>query len=47
LLKKKNIKNRELSIKEKEIQSREKIEKMKADTALRIAQTNKNKYDKK
>jgi hypothetical protein len=42
-----NMKQKELSIKEKEIQSREKVEKMKADTALKIAKTNKNKYDKK
>jgi hypothetical protein len=42
-----NMKQKELSIKEQEIQSREKVEKMKADTALKIAKTNKNKYDKK
>ena len=42
-----NMKQKELSIKEHEIQSKEKIEKMKADTALKIAKTNKNKYDKK
>jgi hypothetical protein len=42
-----SMKQKELSIKEKEIQSREKVEKMKADTALKIAKTNKNKYDKK
>jgi hypothetical protein len=39
-------KAKELNIKEKEIQSKEKIEKMKADTALKVAKTNKNKYDK-
>jgi hypothetical protein len=42
-----NIKQKELSIKQQEIQSREKIEEMKAETALKIAKTNKNKYDKK
>lgn len=39
-------KSKELSLKEKEIASKEKIEKMKADTALKVAKTNKNKYDK-
>jgi hypothetical protein len=39
-------KARELSLKEKEIASKEKIEKLKADTALKVAKTNKNKYDK-
>lgn len=42
-----NMKQKELNIKEHEIQSREKVEKMKAETALKIAKTNKNKYDKK
>lgn len=39
-------KAKELTLKEKEIASKEKIEKMKADTALKVAKTNKNKYDK-
>jgi hypothetical protein len=34
------------NIKEKEIASKEKIEKLKAETALKVAKTNKNKYDK-
>jgi hypothetical protein len=39
-------KAKELNIKEKEIASKEKIEKLKAETALKVAKTNKNKYDK-
>jgi len=39
-------KAKELSLKEKEIASKEKIEKLKAETALKVAKTNKNKYDK-
>lgn len=39
-------KARELSLKEKEIASKEKIEKLKSETALKVAKTNKNKYDK-
>jgi hypothetical protein len=34
-------------IKKQEIQNKKEIEKMKADTALRVAKENKNKYDKK
>ena len=34
-------------MKRQEIESKKQIEKMKADTALRIAKENKNKYDKK
>lgn len=39
-------KAKELQIKEKEIASKEKIEKLKSETALKVAKTNKNKYDK-
>ena len=45
--KEQHMQNKELSIKEKEIESKEKIEQMKADTAIKVAKTNKNKYDKK
>jgi len=45
--KEQSIAKEELGMKQKELQSKEKIEKMKADTALKIAKTNKNKYDKK
>ncbi len=41
-----NIKLKELDVKEKEITSREKIEEQKSETALKVAKTNKNKYDK-
>jgi len=47
IAKEETLAKQELSIKEKEIQSRERVEKMKAETALRVAKTNKNKYDKK
>lgn len=40
------LKQRELNIKAKEIASREKIASEKAETALKIAKANKNKYDK-
>jgi hypothetical protein len=43
----KTLKQRELDIKTKEIASREKIASEKAQTALKVAKTNKNKYDKK
>lgn len=46
MAKEESLKRQELSLKDKEIQSREKVEKMKAETALKIAKTNKNKYDK-
>ena len=42
----KTFKEKELAIKEKGIDSKEKIEKLKADTAIKIAKQNKNKYDK-
>jgi len=45
--KEEHLKRKEFNLKEKEIQSNEKIEKMKTDTALKVAKTNKNKYDKK
>jgi hypothetical protein len=40
------IKEQELVLKKEEIASREKIEKLKAETVLKVAKTNKNKYDK-
>lgn len=40
------IKEQELALKKEEIASREKIEKQKSETALKVAKTNKNKYDK-
>jgi hypothetical protein len=40
------LKQRELDLKAKEIASREKIEHEKTQTALKVAKTNKNKYDK-
>jgi hypothetical protein len=42
----KNIKKQELDLKAKEIASKEKIEKQKSETALKVAKANKNKYDK-
>lgn len=40
------IKQQELALKKEEIASREKTEKLKAQTALKVAKANKNKYDK-
>ena len=45
--KKNEIERQKISLKEKELQTKKEIEKMKADTALKIAKENKNKYDKK
>ena len=42
-----NIKNKELKIKEEDSKRRAQTEKYKADTSLKIAKENKNKYDKK
>ena len=42
-----NIKERELSFKEKELQAKKEIEQLKAETALKIAKENKNKFDSK
>jgi hypothetical protein len=36
-----------ISLKEKELETKKEIEEMKAETALKIAKENKNKYDKK
>jgi hypothetical protein len=44
---KSEIEKQKNEIKKQEIESKKQIEKMKADTALRIAKENKNKYDKK
>lgn len=41
-----NLRNKELQMKEKEITSKMKIEKLKADTALKVARQNKNRHDK-
>jgi hypothetical protein len=44
---KSEIERQKNEMKRQEIESKKQIEKMKADTALRIAKENKNKYDKK
>jgi hypothetical protein len=43
---KSQIEKQKISLKEQEIKSKEQIEKLKAETALKIAKENKNKYDK-
>jgi hypothetical protein len=45
--KKADIENKKIALKEKELSVKKEIEEMKADTALKIAKENKNKYDKK
>jgi hypothetical protein len=44
---KNQIEREKLNLKEKELRDKREIEKMKAETALKIAKENKNKYDKK
>lgn len=44
---KRNIDNKKLELEDKKIKSQEMIEKLKAETALKVAKSNKNKYDKK
>jgi hypothetical protein len=41
------VEKEKVSLKEKELETKKQIEEMKADTALKIAKENKNKYDKK
>ena len=43
----KAIKEKELNFKEKELQVKKEIEQLKAETALKVAKQNKNKYDSK
>jgi hypothetical protein len=44
---KSDIERQKLAMKKEEMQTKKEIEKMKSDTALKIARENKNKYDKK
>ena len=44
---KNEIEKKKLVVKEKEISSKKEIEELKAETALKVAKENKNKYDKK
>jgi hypothetical protein len=44
---KSDIERQKLQMKKEEMQTKKEIEKMKSDTALKIARENKNKYDKK
>jgi len=44
---KSDIEKQKIEVKKQEMQTKKEIEKIKADTALKIAKENKNKYDKK
>jgi len=44
---KNEIERKKIAVKEKEISSKKEIEELKAETALKVAKENKNKYDKK
>ena len=47
VLSKSDIERQKLAMKKDEMQTKKEIEKMKSDTALKIARENKNKYDRK